>query len=74
MQLPPHRHYGLTDVAGALGVSRQALASYLKRGKMPPPDDHIASGPIWHDQTIEPWITARLGNRERGASEGQQGS
>jgi len=72
MQLPPHRHYGLTDVAEALGVSRQALMSYLKRGKMPPPDDHIASGPIWHDQTIEPWIAERL-SRARASSEEQDG-
>jgi len=46
--------------------------SYLKRGKMPPPDDHIASGPIWHDQTIEPWIAERL-SRARASSEEQDG-
>ena len=58
-RLPPHRHYGLTDVANALGISRQALRSYLDRGVMPEPDDRIASGPIWHDLTIEPWIEER---------------
>jgi transposase-like protein len=65
------RHYGIAEIADALGVDRQLVTVWrrrLSRG-MPPPDDELAAGPLWVAATIEPWIEetrARLA-RERSA-------
>src|SRR5690242_18660766 len=63
------RHYGIAEIADALGADRQLVTVWrrrLSRG-MPPPDDELAAGPLWVAATIEPWIEetrARLA-RER---------
>lgn len=66
------RHYGIAEIADALGVDRQLVTVWrrrLSRG-LPPPDDELASGPLWVAATIEPWIAAtraRLARERTGA-------
>lgn len=64
------RHYGIAEIAEALGVDRQLVTVWrrrLSRG-LPPPDDELASGPLWLAETVEPWIVetrARLESEQR---------
>jgi hypothetical protein len=50
--------YGIAEIADALGVGRQLVAAWRRRGShgMPEPDAELASGPIWMAGSIEPWI------------------
>jgi hypothetical protein len=50
------RHYGVNEIAQAIGVSRWLVAQWRRRGKLPKPDQMLSTGPIWHAGTIEPWI------------------
>ena len=43
---------GHAEVAEILGVSKQHLSVYIKRGKLPPTLQVLASGPIWTRQSI----------------------
>ncbi len=38
---------GTTEIAKALGVSRQAVSKRVARGTMPTPKAHLAAGPVW---------------------------
>src|SRR5262249_7249252 len=46
------------EIADALGVGRQLVAAWRRRGShgMPDPDAELASRPIWLGGSIEPWI------------------
>ncbi len=50
--------YGLAEIAETLGLTRQAVTVWRKRRSwgMPEPDVELASGPVWHGETIEPWL------------------
>lgn len=48
--------YGVAEIAVARGVTRQLVAQWHKRGKLPEPDEQLASGPVWLAGTIEPWL------------------
>lgn len=50
--------YGLAEIAETLGLTRQAVTVWRKRRSwdMPEPDVELASGPVWHSGTIEPWL------------------
>lgn len=52
------RHYGIAEIADALGLNRQLVTVWRRRRSwdMPEPDDELASGPLWLAATIEPWI------------------
>lgn len=52
------RHYGIAEIADAIGVDRQLVTVWRRRSShgMPTPDDELASGPLWLAHTIEPWI------------------
>jgi transposase-like protein len=50
------RTYGLIDIARELGRSRQLLAQWRRRGKLPSPDAVVSGRPVWWATTIEPWI------------------
>jgi transposase-like protein len=70
----PRRHYGIAEIADALGVDRQLVTVWRRRAShgMPAPDDELAAGPLWLAHSIEPWIAltrARLEAEEaaRGA-------
>src|SRR5436190_16698212 len=54
------RHYGIAEIAEALGLNRQLVTVWRKRRSwgMPEPDDELASGPLWLGTTVEPWIDA----------------
>jgi transposase-like protein len=70
------RHYGIAEIADALGLNRQLVTVWRRRRSwgMPEPDDELASGPLWLGSTVEPWIDAvraRLG--EQSAAAGQLG-
>lgn len=69
---PRRRHYGIAEIADALGLNRQLVTVWRRRRSwgMPEPDDELASGPLWLGSTIEPWIDttrARLAGGEPGA-------
>lgn len=52
--------YMTTDeVAVALGIRRQTVASYLSRGQMPEPDEMIGRTPVWKPATISRWKKQR---------------
>jgi hypothetical protein len=55
---PRRRHYGIAEIADALDQNRQLVTAWRRRlsHAMPPPDDELASGPLWLGPTIEPWI------------------
>lgn len=55
---PGRRHYGIAEIADALGIDRQLVTVWRRRSShgMPAPDDELASGPLWLAHTIEPWI------------------
>lgn len=48
--------YGIAEIAQAIGANRHTVAKWNERGKLPDPDDRLASGPVWLARTIEPWI------------------
>lgn len=50
--------YGIAEIADVLGIGRQLVAAWRRRGShgMPEPDAELASGPIWLGGSIEPWI------------------
>lgn len=52
------QHYGIAEIADALGVDRQLVTVWRRRRSrgMPEPDDELAAGPLWLAATIEPWI------------------
>ncbi|MFD0684561.1 hypothetical protein [Actinomadura fibrosa] len=54
----PRELYGLAEIAETLGLTRQAVTVWRKRRSwdMPEPDVELASGPVWHSDTIEPWL------------------
>lgn len=61
--MPPQvrrRHYGIAEIADALGLNRQLVTVWRRRRSwgMPEPDDELASGPLWLGSTVEPWIEA----------------
>lgn len=67
---PRRRHYGIAEIADALGQNRQLVTAWRRRLShgMPRPDDELASGPLWLGETIEPWIDAT--RRRLSAEEG----
>lgn len=70
------RHYGIAEIADALGLNRQLVTVWRRRRSwgMPEPDDELASGPLWLGSTVEPWIDAvRARISEHSAAAGQLG-
>lgn len=59
--LPCAPIYGLSEIAGILGVKPQTVKQWHKRGKLPAPSAHLAAGLVWQGPEIEAWI------RERGS-------
>lgn len=64
---PRRRHYGIAEIAEAVGESRQLVTVWRRRRSrgMPDPDDELASGPLWLASTIEPWINETRARLER---------
>ena len=48
---------GIAEIAQRAGVSRQTVAQWHVRGKLPEPDARLAMGPVWRETTIEAWLT-----------------
>lgn len=47
-------YWTITDVARALGVTKQAISARYHRGTMPPVDASTLSGtPLWLESTLE---------------------
>jgi hypothetical protein len=75
--VPPQvrrRHYGIAEIADALGLNRQLVTVWRRRRSwgMPEPDDELASGPLWLGSTVEPWIDAMRARIEGGAASAEQ--
>jgi hypothetical protein len=71
--VPPQvrrRHYGIAEIADALGLNRQLVTVWRRRRSwgMPEPDDELASGPLWLGSTVEPWIDAMRARLDGGAA------
>lgn len=50
---------GIAEIAQRAGVSRQTVAQWHARSKLPEPDARLAMGPVWRETTIEAWLAAR---------------
>jgi predicted DNA-binding transcriptional regulator AlpA len=50
---------GAAELAERLGVSRELVSQWLKRGKLPEPDQRLAMGPVWRETTITTWLAKR---------------
>ena len=44
---------GVAEVAKILEWDKRKVATYIKRGKLPPPATRLKSGPIWDKEVIE---------------------
>lgn len=67
----PPRLLGLSDVAElAGGISRQAVADFLERGKIPRPDFRgPKDGPLWREKTIAPWLESYQPRKQETAAD-----
>lgn len=50
---------GIAEIAQRVGASRQTVAQWHRRDKLPPPDAWLAMGPVWRESTVEAWIAER---------------
>lgn len=48
--------YGIAELAEALGVARNTVAQWHRRGKLPEADQVLAMGPIWFAPTVHRWL------------------
>ncbi|MFJ8933994.1 hypothetical protein ACIRLA_46265 [Streptomyces sp. NPDC102364] len=55
----PLRLYGLTEVAGVLGIQKQPAQRALKRPGAPAPVAELAMGAVWDADDIDAWATTR---------------
>lgn len=55
------RLVGVAEVAWAVGWSRQKVAVYLGRGRLPEPTARLACGPVWTADAVNPWIVENGG-------------
>ncbi|MEU4827111.1 hypothetical protein AB0H37_35025 [Actinomadura sp. NPDC023710] len=67
----PRELYGLAEIAETLGLTRQAVTVWRKRRSwdMPEPDVELASGPVWHSDTIEPWLQTQRSRLNSGGDD-----
>ena len=56
----PDDRFGPEEVADLLGVKRNTLAVWRKRGSLPLPDETISGLPIWKRATLDLWNETRL--------------
>ncbi len=60
------RVFGLVEIAEAIGQGNaQIVRVWYARGKLPPPTETLASGPIWLREDIESWIDDAITNGGR---------
>lgn len=52
---------GSRELAETLGVSKQLLSIWRKRGKLPTPIAELHCGPIWNKQDIDRWMNKNYG-------------
>jgi hypothetical protein len=71
---PRRRFYGIAEIAEAVGVDRQLVTVWRRRSShgLPPPDEELASGPLWAATSIEAWIHVTR-SRLRAEATGQRG-
>ena len=44
-----------TEIAIALGITRDTISAYKSRGQMPQPDKTFGRTPLWKLSTIQTW-------------------
>lgn len=49
---------GIAEIAAMCGMPRKTVAVWKVRGKLPPPDQDLAMGPVWERAVIERWLEA----------------
>lgn len=60
--MPEVELVGLSEIADAAGVTRQAVANWRKRfDDFPRPVQTLQSGPVWQREVIEEWLKKREG-------------
>ena len=47
---------GLAELAGVLGISKQACSNQRRRGKLPVPHQELALGPVWLIGQVRVWL------------------
>lgn len=60
MSFKRRKVYGTSEIAEIIKIRRETLSAWNARGKLPPPDERLSSGPVWFPETIEPWIEGFL--------------
>lgn len=51
---PAVKLYGISEIAQAIGAERKTVSQWYARGKLPPPTEVLAAGPVWTAKAIEP--------------------
>lgn len=63
----PPRLLGLSDIAREVGMSRQAIADFYERGKIPRADFRgPKDGPLWRAKSVAEWIEEKRRPNETG--------
>jgi predicted DNA-binding transcriptional regulator AlpA len=61
-KVPEGTYLGSAEVAAHLGVTRELVAQWHKRGRLPTPIASLACGPVWALADITDWSTRRKEN------------
>jgi predicted DNA-binding transcriptional regulator AlpA len=55
MTEPSGEILGMGELARRLGISKNLVAQWMRRAKLPEPDWRLEMGPVWRASTIDAW-------------------
>jgi predicted transcriptional regulator len=60
--LKVRRHYGVAEIADALGVTTAAVTNWVQRDQIPAPTFRLRMGPVWQitDPDFRRWLKERM--------------